>query len=259
MAELHYTITKEDGIKALLQEWANKYNCHKFIALDPIQIPRKYYRPVNIEISAFVTAWLSFGNRKAIIEKALFIDLDVFKEMPYLYIVGLGGIQNWRKYKNDKTVLYRFFTYADFYDLCERLFVVYTQYASLELYLLAMMKELNCSALKALQASFGMVKGIPNDESPSACKRLCMFMRWMVRNDETVDMGVWKKLSPKDLIIPLDTHVHQVALALGITKRKQADMRTAMEITDYFKGIFPEDPARGDFALFGAGVNANAL
>lgn len=65
------------------------------------------------------------------------------------------------------------------------------------------------------------------------------------------------RIDPKDLIIPLDTHVHQVAIALDITQRKQADMRTATEITNYFKGIFPGDPALGDFALFGAGVNAN--
>ena len=82
-----------------------------------------------------------------------------------------------------------------------------------------------------------------------------MFMRWMVRNDGIVDLGLWKTVNSKDLIIPLDTHVHSMALELGITKRKTTDFKTAMEITDYFKTIWPFDPCLGDFALFGYGVN----
>jgi uncharacterized protein (TIGR02757 family) len=82
-----------------------------------------------------------------------------------------------------------------------------------------------------------------------------MFLRWMVRNDGIVDMGIWKRISPSQLIIPLDTHVHKLAIAMGITKRISPDMVTAKEITEYFKSIFPTDPALGDFALFGAGVN----
>lgn len=82
-----------------------------------------------------------------------------------------------------------------------------------------------------------------------------MFMRWMVRDDGIVDIGIWKTVDKNDLVIPLDTHVHRIALELGITKRKTTDIKTAKEITHYFRRIFPGDPARGDFALFGYGVN----
>jgi uncharacterized protein (TIGR02757 family) len=77
-----------------------------------------------------------------------------------------------------------------------------------------------------------------------------MLRRWMVRDDGIVDLGIWKNIDKKDLIIPLDVHVHRTALKLGITQRKSADYKTALEITDFLKKVFPEDPAKGDFALF---------
>ena len=82
-----------------------------------------------------------------------------------------------------------------------------------------------------------------------------MFLRWMVRKDGFVDMDIRKQISPTQLIIPPDTHVYKLALALGITKRNTPDMQAAIEITDFFKGIFPTDPALGDFALYGAGIS----
>lgn len=109
--------------------------------------------------------------------------------------------------------------------------------------------------LQAICDYFQGIKGIPDYSKGSACKRLCMFMRWMVRNDGIVDLGLWKQISPMDLIIPLDTHVHRVARDLGITRRKQPDMRTAKEVTEFFAGIYPDDPALGDFALFGYGIH----
>lgn len=81
-----------------------------------------------------------------------------------------------------------------------------------------------------------------------------MFLRWMVRKDSPVDLGIWQRVDPKDLIIPLDAHVHNVALELGLTSRKRADMKAAMEVTEAMGQIFPDDPARGDFALFGYGI-----
>lgn len=108
--------------------------------------------------------------------------------------------------------------------------------------------------VQALSAYFNGINGIPDHDKGSACKRLCMFLRWMVRTGSPVDMGIWRKVSPDSLIMPLDTHVHRMALELGLTSRKQADMRTAVEITNAMREVFPNDPARGDFALFGYGV-----
>jgi len=101
---------------------------------------------------------------------------------------------------------------------------------------------------------------LPLPEKGSACKRLNLFLRWMVRRDE-VDLGVWDNIRPAQLIIPLDTHVHRISRMLRLTRRKQADMRTALEITAAFRKIVPDDPVRYDFALahlgIGGGENLN--
>ena len=93
----------------------------------------------------------------------------------------------------------------------------------------------------------------------AANKKIHLLRRWMVRRDGKVDMGLWKQTDPASLIIPLDTHVHSQAIALGITDRKPTDLRTADQITGFFREIFPEDPVLGDFALFGLGVTGVSL
>lgn len=252
-----------------LKLWADKYETADFIQNDPVQIPHRYkgakidveyfgesIRPdlvekANIEISAFVTSWIAFGNRKTIIAKADFIDRTIFEGHPFAYIVG----EKWREYKDSPENFYRFFKYADFHNLCERLLQVYTDYLTMED---AIQAENKVDALKGVQTLFGDVEGIPNETSESACKRLCLFLRWMCRTNSPVDFGIWSIVPVKNLIIPLDTHVHQLALNLGIIERKTADIITAIEITDRFAEIFPNDPARGDFALFGFEVDPDA-
>ena len=115
-----------------LKRWAEQYETAEFTQSDPAQIPHRYDSRVNIEISAFVTAW---GSRKQIIQKADFIDREIFKGAPYHYIMGTDyeyKKQDWNQYKGDKTNFYRTFTYADFYDLCARLFDVYSKFESME-------------------------------------------------------------------------------------------------------------------------------
>lgn len=107
-----------------------------------------------------------------------------------------------------------------------------------------------------LQQLFVDLNGIPVLHGTSACKRLAMFLRWMVRTDGIVDLGIWKTaVHPRQLIIPLDTHVHQISLRLGLTAQKTATLRTAREITDALAKVFPDDPCLGDFALFGYDIN----
>lgn len=252
-----------------LRNWAEQYETVQFIADDPIQIPHHYDSKVNIEISAFVTAWLSWGSRSQIIKKAIFIDEHIFRFMPYHYIVGEPKIapieegtegntaciyvSDWEKYKGNTDCLYRTYTYGDFYDLCERLAFIYRSYPDMETYLKEICEEQGCTTLTALKAAFGMVEGIPNTESVSACKRLCMFLRWMIRPNP-VDFGLWDIQTPGTLLIPLDTHVHRVALKLGLTTRRTPDIYAAREITDCLDTIFPSDPCKGDFALFGYGI-----
>jgi uncharacterized protein (TIGR02757 family) len=238
-----------------LKRWAEQYETAEFVKNDPVQIPRRYDSRVNIEISAFVTAWIAWGNRKQIIKKADFIDREIFKGAPYHYIVGTdtqGTAPEWKQYKGSKENFYRTFTYADFHDLCARLFDVYSKFENMEK---ALQAQPGGRPLEQLQRLFGDVKGVPDMETKSGCKRLCMFLRWMCRHGSPVDFGLWTICDPRNLIIPLDTHVHKQALRLGLVKRRTPDLRTAIEITDRFAEIFPDDPTKGDFALFGYGVN----
>lgn len=239
-----------------LRCWAEQYETAEFIQSDPVQIPHRYDSRVNIEISAFVTAWIAWGSRKQIIQKADFIDREIFKGEPYHYIIGNtvapGAAPEWSKYKGDTTNFYRTFTYADFYDLCAQLHKIYSDNDNME----AGLYKINpAHPLAALQMVFGNVKGVPDMETKSGCKRLCMFLRWMCRKGSPVDFGLWDICDPRNLIIPLDTHVHKQALRLGLITRRTPDLQTAIEITNRFAEIFPDDPTKGDFALFGYGVN----
>lgn len=239
-----------------LRRWAEQYETAEFIQSDPVQIPHRYDSRVNIEISAFVTAWIAWGSRKQIIQKADFIDREIFKGEPYHYIIGNtvapGAAPEWSKYKGDTTNFYRTFTYADFHDLCAQLHKLYSDNDNME----AGLYKINpAHPLSALQMVFGNVKGVPDMETKSGCKRLCMFLRWMCRKGSPVDFGLWDICDPRNLIIPLDTHVHKQALRLGLITRRTPDLQTAIEITDRFAEIFPDDPTKGDFALFGYGVN----
>lgn len=240
-----------------LKRWAEQYETAEFVKNDPVQIPRRYDSRVNIEISAFVTAWIAWGNRKQIIKKADYIDREIFKGEPYHYIVGnnveSGAAPEWKQYKDSPESFYRTFTFGDFHDLCERLCDVYTVYGNMEA---AINNTQNGEKpLQTLLALFGSVNGIPDGSTSTACKRLCLFLRWMCRKGSPVDFGLWTVCEPRNLIMPLDTHVHKQAIRLGLTTRRTPDLRTAIEITDRFAEIFPDDPTKGDFALFGYGVN----
>ena len=109
-------------------------------------------------------------------------------------------------------------------------------------------------AISRYFSSYGIKTIIPKDAS-SACKRICMFLRWMVRDSSPVDLGLWNFLDKRTLIIPLDTHVLQEACDLGLLQNKTATMSAALKLTAKLRDIFPEDPIKGDFALFGYGIN----
>lgn len=239
----------------LILSWVDKYETESFVFSDPIQFPRKWYEKrhefghtegtANVETSAVITSWLSYGNRMHIIDKAGMVDDLMSKSSPYEFIIG----KKYVSFKSDIT-MYRFYKWSDFYMLCKRLDNIYKAYGSIGEYL----RNQNCdNALQNLIHLFRGIKGFPLDNT-SACKRLCMMLRWLVRHNSPVDIGIWSFLDQSRLLIPLDTHVHRIALELGLTSRKSADMKTAVEITETMKEIFPYDPSRGDFALFGYGI-----
>lgn len=239
-----------EGLKELLIRLADRYETEEFIRVDPIQFPHEVAKRGggrrDIEISAILSSWLAYGNRKQFCNRLETLHhLMGYKPFEYLYS------QSWRIFKDCNETMYRFFTYHDFYTLFDNLRIYY-----LHIYkgftIGEILRQSN-DPLNKLIDMFDNIKGFPiNDKS--ACKRLNMLLRWMARKDSPVDLGLWN-IDPSKLIIPVDTHVHRMALDLGLTKRRQADMKTALEITDAMREIWPEDPAKGDFALFGYGIN----
>ena len=233
--------------KDLLIKLADQYETRDFIKDDPIRFPHEVANrggsKEDIEVSAIISSWLAYGNRNqfcAVLESLHWM----MNYRPYEFLdLGL-----WVLFKNYHANLYRFYTYHDFYLLMSRLKILYSKEAFSFTDKLSKRHPLNY-----LIACFHDIKGFPKDDM-SACKRLNMLLRWMARKNSPVDLGLWD-IDPSKLIIPVDTHVHRIALELGLTQRKQADMKTALEITDAMRVIWPNDPVKGDFALFGYGVN----
>ena len=238
----------------LLREWAKTYNTKSFIKDDPVQFPHRFSKKQDIEISAFLTAWISYGRRPNILKKAEELH-QLLGESPYAFI--RNGATTFAPFRNRpvcrRDTFYRFYTYDDLHLLCCRLKDIYDQYESLEDAMNALSDE---EPTVRLQRLFEGIHGVPVLGGSSACKRLAMFLRWMARTDGIVDFGIWRTaVQPRQLLIPLDTHVHQISLRLGLTRQKTATMKTAREITNALAKVFPGDPCLGDFALFGYDIN----
>ena len=227
---------------------ANRCECAAFVQGDPILFPHRYADARDIEVSAFISAWMAYGSRKVFLGV-----LDRLHSMmdaaggPYLYVIT-GA---WRCLDAD-CCLYRFYKWTDFSMLCSRMADVYSRMESLEN--LFMPGEPLEKGVLNMCREFEGVNGIPVPGSSSANKRLYMFLRWMVRKGSPVDFGIWTRVSPAQLLVPVDTHVYATAKALGLTSRSSADLKTSIEITGQMAQIWPDDPARGDFALYGSQV-----
>ncbi|MCK9627284.1 MAG: DUF2400 domain-containing protein [Bacteroidales bacterium] len=218
-----------------LKDLSTLYNNAKFFAKDPIMFPKifseRYMRGEatlqDVEIAGILSCHLAWGRREMIFKNCE----KMFGEMkwqPAEYITA--GV-----YRNDSVSLHRTIKWSDFSRICENLRIFYSKEKSLE--------KFSPSYIRT--HIFGS-----KPDSNAANKKIHMFRRWMVRNDGIVDLGIWKNSNPAELIIPLDVHVHRSALELGITTRKSADLKTALEITEYLRKVFPSDPCIGDFALF---------
>lgn len=230
-----------DKLHQHLIELAHQYHTADFIKSDPIQFPHAYDKLQDIEISGLLTAYISFGRRSMIIDAAHRLN-KIMGHQPYTYVLS----KQWETdFSNSDKTFYRTLNHQKMAEMFVFLYSVYSQHESMEAW---MINKSTGLPIDTLLDGLGLSK-------TSAQKKLNMFLRWMIRKDSPVDIGCWKQLHARDLIIPLDTHVHQMALELGITQSKTASFKTAQQITDYFKTIFPDDPCFGDFALFGFGVN----
>ena len=223
----------------------------RYFATDPVAVVRRCTTQLDIEVMGIVCSWLAFGNRNQIYKKCC-MAYDLMDGKPYDYLMSC----QWREYKDSPLNFYRILFYRDFHNLMQSLYTIYQRHNTLEEAVITRTAELGIKSeyLSALISLFN-ANGIPRN-TQSACKRLCLFLRWMVRRDGIVDLGVWTQISPSDLLIPLDVHVNRVARQHGLLTRPTADMRAVIELTAHCRQLYPHDPAIMDFALFGAGYTS---
>ncbi len=251
---------------------AEKYETAGFIVGDPSWFMHQVSGRENQETMAFIASSLSYGSRKQFLPKIQFI-LDAAKGNVYDWVKN--GAFNASIPDNPDVCFYRLYTERTMNHFLRALQELLNEYGSLgEFVQKECLKEkttcfhssttpksTSCTAIDAVDAfcryfSAKGVEGIIPKNSSSACKRVCMFLRWMVRDGSPVDLGLWSDIIDKrTLIMPLDTHVLQEAVELGLLKNKTASMSVAQRLTAQMLKIFPDDPLKGDFALFGYGVN----
>lgn len=249
----------------LLEEKAMQYNKPDFIAHDPISIPHRFTKKQDIEIMGFWAAILAWGQRKTIINKCLELS-QLMDNAPHDFIRNHqdSDLKSFLKFKhrtfNATDTLYFLHFFQQYYQQHDSLEYAFSQFidrrdVTIENGLIGF-HDLFCAS-EYFPARTR--KHIATPVRKSSCKRLNMFLRWMVRKDEQgVDFGIWENISPAQLVCPCDVHVDRVARLLGLIKRPTTDWQTATELTASLRTLSPTDPARYDFALFGLGIEGFA-
>jgi len=252
---------KIEDLKSYLDSCVDKFNTPHFIEKDPISIPHQFTKLQDIEIMGFWVSMLAWGQRVTIINKAHEL-IQLMDGAPHDFILN-------HKEKDRKAFLsfkHRTFQATDTLYFLEFFQNFYKKNKSLETAFANHMspEDKNIeAALKGFHEQFFALPDAPHRtrkhvSTPirkSSCKRLNMFLRWMVRQDDKgVDFGLWKKIKPSQLLMPLDVHVDRVARRLGLLERKQTDWKSVIELTNNLQEFDKNDPVKYDFALFGAGV-----
>lgn len=228
------------SVSDFLKRYADCYHHSDFISSDPVQFPHRYQAKADIEISGFLTAFLSFGARPQILKAAERLDV-IMNRRPLQYVLS----EKWKTDFCGEESFYRTVSKNKMAQLFYWLHTIYNRYESMEE---ALLHEAVGTPMQRLCRLFGVSEKAPQ-------KKLNMFLRWMIRRDSEVDFGIWTHFSPCDLIIPLDTHVSEMAFRLELTKSKAYTLNNAKIITKALAEVFPGDPCLGDFALFGYGIN----
>lgn len=248
-------------LKDFLDEKVKIYNQSFFIEYDPIQIPHLFLKKEDIEISGFLTAVLSWGNRKTILKKAKEL-INSMDKAPHEFILyhSSTDLNFFKSFKH------RTFNFTDLSYFFKSLREIYKKYKSLEKLFEILPNENfpNKAITRFRKIFFSLVhqnrtqKHISNPNQGSACKRLHLFLRWMVRKDTSgVDLGIWKSISASKLSIPLDLHSANTARSIGLLSRKQNDLKAVFELDEKLRYFDEKDPLKYDFALFGLGALKN--
>jgi len=255
-------------IKDVLERLYARYNHRDFIGHDPLQFVYQYSNRADMEIAGFLAAELAYGRVEQI-EKSLTNLFGRMGESPYAFVKGFGKAQRQRLHG----FRHRFTTGRDISDLLMVLRKLLSRYAGIQEFFIQgcnpddrnIVPALSrfCDSLCAMYArengghvSRGLKYLLASPARGSASKRLNLFLRWMVRNDE-VDAGLWKSIDKARLIVPVDVHMGRLCRILGIYRRRTVSLSTAVEITESFAEIEPTDPVKYDFALSRIGILEN--
>lgn len=246
-------MTGESDLKQLLDTEAARINAPSFVCDDPVQFPRRFDDLRDIEIAALLSATIAWGNRKMICR-----DCDKMLEWmgnrPYHFM----QTQAYEDLAPEMNV-HRTFFVRDLQNFLRGLRGIYARHGTLQEF--ARAKGVGRSdtpsweLVAAMNREFDAARCLPQNLGTTALKRVNMAMRWLVRDDGIVDMGVWDVIKPSQLFIPLDVHVAQTARELGLLTRRSPDRKAVMQIMDTLRRFRPDDPVVYDFALFGIGMN----
>lgn len=245
-------------LKSLLDEKVDQYERPDFIAPDPISIPHRYSRRQDIEVTGLLASTIAWGNRKAIVKSAGAM-ADMLGADPFDFVMSANEEQIERL----GLFVYRTFQKDDLPSMVRGLRSIYSPDPEHGLERLFAPREgetLREGLIRFREAMLPNIadrtrKHIADAGKGAAAKRLCMFLRWMVRpSSRGVDFGLWNSISPAELIIPLDVHTGRTARDLGLLQRTQSDWKAAMELTNSLARFCPTDPVRYDFALFSIGI-----
>lgn len=245
----------QNGLKSFLEEKLKQYNRPGFIPNDPISIPHLFSKKQDIEIAGFFAATLAWGQRVTIINKCREL-MELMDNSPYEFVLGHTD-------KDLKRLLHfkhRTFNPTDLLYFIHFFRKHYLGFGSLEDAFLhgENMKERLVNFNKyffSFEAPRRTQKHVATPARNSACKRLNMFLRWMVRSDDQgVDFGIWSRILPSELMAPMDVHVGRVSRQLGLVQRPQTDWKTTIELTERLREMDPADPIKYDLALFGIGI-----
>ncbi|MBC7641408.1 MAG: TIGR02757 family protein [Flavobacterium sp.] len=249
---------KQSDLKDFLDDKVELYNNPKFIESDPIQIPHLYSLKEDIEIAGFLAATISWGNRKMIIQNSHKM-MQIMGNSPYDFVMSY----NENNLQNLENFVHRTFNNIDLITFFQALRNIYSNHDGLES---VFAKKQSIDGLQEAISGFKKVffeihhpsrteKHVSDPKNNSAAKRINMFLRWMVRNDNKgVDIGIWKTISPSKLSCPLDVHSGNVARKLGLLTRNQNDGKALAELDLKLRTFDNSDPVKYDFALFGLGV-----
>lgn len=263
-------MNKTENLKELLDRLYNDFDYKGYVYSDPIEFPHRYKRECDIEVVAFIASCFAYGQVK-VFKSVLERIFRFMASKPYDFVRDFDIKKHGKLFQD---IRYRFNTPKDITALINTLAILIRKHGSIKaLFIKGYDQSKDQDYTPAVtglvhnffavdttevygsdQRPLGYLQFMPDPSKGSACKRINLFLRWMIR-DRDVDFGLWKELPKDKLIIPLDTHIARIGRCLGLTDRNSSDLKTAIEITRALKVFDPEDPIKYDFALCHQGIS----